>query len=399
MTSSLKSECEKGLERIAEFLRLSTPRLVQLEPDGSGSPVTLAICGALSAFPMPTEVLLIDTNGVQNLLYSTGWWSLVRFDLNHLGTNTVRFAAELPAADLRANQSLLSEHFGIDNDEWFNSICNLNFLNSWDDHFYSSLVPFDIRTQHEQYANELATRFVHDPMFREVFERKVDFNAKYNLKADVVLNEQDFLKIDVTTSYFTNGITSLPFAIEERQQNIANIQLIPQVPESVRRVVHWAKRVYVFGYFEYGFFTVSKALAYSALEAALHARWSAALPSPTILRHQKNSTIEEITLERSGHASIKNMCKVRKWNVRNLFVNGEKFPYTATMLLDSLRSKNIITDWQKRRYKDTWLELRNYHSHLEVCPIHSPDASTLQHAVEEINQLFDSLPTDYRTSN
>jgi len=92
------------------------------------------------------------------------------------------------------------------------------------------------------------------------------------------------------------------------------------------------------------------------------------------------------------HLKIKNHCKTYKWNGRKVTVNGKPFPFTAGMVVDWLRKDGIINDWQKKRFKEVSLELRNSHSHLEFCSTDNPGASTIAHAVEEINTLFDSLP-------
>jgi len=385
MSTTLSSRCEKALERVAEVLRSLVPQFAQLEEDGSGPPAALALRDALSAFPMPSDVLLINAAGFPAARDPARWWSLVRYDLCRPTTNEVRFAEEVKAADLPGEQSMLAEHFGVAA-EGLKSICNLTLVSGWHHHLFTFLAPHDIRTQPEAYGQELAHQIVMDSRFTDVFLDEVDFNAKHNLVADEVLSPTDLLQLHPTSAFF-------PLTLEESQREVAGIQLIPQVPESVRRVVHWAKRLYVFGYFEYGFFTVANHYAFAALEAALHARWSAALPSPSVLRHvDKKKCVAEITLERTGHAAIRSYCRARGWQVSHVTVNGEPFPFTAPKLLGSLRGKNIINDWQRRRFRDTWLELRNYRSHLEFCPIDSPTGETLARAVEEINTLFDSLP-------
>jgi hypothetical protein len=101
---------------------------------------------------------------------------------------------------------------------------------------------------------------------------------------------------------------------------------------------------------------------------------------------------EEVAMERAGRLKIKHYCKSHKWKVRKVTVNGRQFPFTAGMVVDWLSDDGVITDWQKWRFNEVYLELRNAHSHLEFCSIEMPRASTIARAVEEINTLFDSVP-------
>jgi len=389
---TIADEVAEAHERVASILRSACPQFARLKPDGSGSPLMLALRDAFHAFPTPTENLLVDAGGFSSWRDNAPYWTIVRYDLSQPNTNTIRFVREVRASELPLNRSLLSEHFGIDDDS-VDDACALKVICSWDEDFFTLFAPFDIRKQADDYARELAERVARDSPFREMFVRETDFKGKYGLKADQVLSFADLTKIDGLSACFLRIDTSEPPPVESRQQGVASVQLIPQVPEAVCRALHWAKRLYVFGYFEYGFYTIALHYAYLALEAALHARWSATLTRPCMLRYRdKTKAVEQVTLDHPSRAAIRSYCKQRGWRVEQVLVNGERFPLTAGAVLASLRRNGIINDWQAEQFKELWLELRNYHSHLEFCPIETPAAGTLARAAYEINTLFDSLP-------
>ena len=89
-------------------------------------------------------------------------------------------------------------------------------------------------------------------------------------------------------------------------------------PENVMRVFHWAKRLYVFGLFEYGFFTVSCHYAYLAVESAVYNRWNAALPMPTVLQ----CGIDSMTVPTPGRGNISLICKTKGWKERQVKVKA-----------------------------------------------------------------------------
>jgi len=152
-------------------------------------------------------------------------------------------------------------------------------------------------------------------------------------------------------------------------------------------VLQWAKRLYIFGLFEYGFFTIANHYAYLAVESAVYHRWNLALPRPTTLQHGS----ETLSLPQTGRGTIKLICLQRGWKRRKVKVNGRPYPDTVAPALDQLHEDRIINDWQFGRLKNVWMELRNSHSHLEFAPITGPTLDTIEKATELINTLFDSL--------
>lgn len=358
-------------------------------PDGSASPGTLSYRRLLSALPVPVQVaLLVDQPAPHAGSFST----LCCFDFARPGTDVLTDRGVLRLSELDDHADLLASEFRID--AMMRSFLQTpgSFVVHGAGFRFTHVVPYDARERADDYAIDFLTHLL-DSDLVQAFDQHIDFNAKYALPPDRVIDREALLTIDPTSAYFIEIATGKPPTVEERQELIAAIQLIPQVPESVRRTFVTAKRLYVFGHFDYHFFTVANHYAYSALDAALHARWSLTLPDQNKLEHRRNSTqVDLAVVGRTTHAAIRAHCRRENWNVRKLTVNGDPFPHTVAMVLDSLRQQNAINDWQLNRFKEVWTGLRNAYSHLEFAPVMSPDARTLEQSAYEINNLFDSLP-------
>ena len=117
----------------------------------------------------------------------------------------------------------------------------------------------------------------------------IDFNQKYGLVPEPVLDDADVLSPDGLSAQFVRVDTGLVPTLKDIQIALSTILLIPLVPDSVRRTFRIAKRLYVFGRFEYEFYNVSQHYAYLALEAAVLSRWIASLPNPVTVEGKKTS--------------------------------------------------------------------------------------------------------------
>jgi hypothetical protein len=153
------------------------------------------------------------------------------------------------------------------------------------------------------------------------------------------------------------------------------------VPESVRHTFRLAKRLYLFGYFEYGFFTVSDHYAFLALEAALYSRWVLELP-------------QEVTIEVPPHPPYKTSRPTHQelyehWMTsgRRLKVEGQDFPNSVHKLLARFVVQRLITPEQRDRMAAA-MHLRNELSHLELPTIQNPRLSTLATTAELINAIY-----------
>lgn len=174
--------------------------------------------------------------------------------------------------------------------------------------------------------------------------------------------------------------------VEEMQEHVADIQLIPQVPDEVKNSFHWAKRLFIFGMFEHGFFTVSQHYAFLAIEAAVRHRWVAELPETLVVGHKG----ERCQIPKQSWEKLAEQFRARKWNFKRVEVEGRPFPASQKDLAQDLWERKIITKWQQR-WLDNASRLRNSFSHREFATIVWPNVSSLLFAAEYINYMFDSV--------
>jgi hypothetical protein len=153
-----------------------------------------------------------------------------------------------------------------------------------------------------------------------------DFNQKYKLTPEPALDDADVLSPDGLSAMFVRVDTGLIPSLNDVQNVLAQILLIPQVPESVRSTFRIAKRLYLFGRFEYGFYTVSQHYAFLAIEAAILCRWTASLPNP-------------VTVEGNGFKQQKlspshgELAELWMHIGRKLIVDNLPFPNSPTRVL------------------------------------------------------------------
>jgi hypothetical protein len=210
-----------------------------------------------------------------------------------------------------------------------------------------------------------------------------DFNSKYGLAPEPVLDDADVLSPDFLSSMFVRIDTGLMPSLNDVQNVLAQILLIPQVPESVTGTFRIAKRLYLFGRFEYAFYTVSQHYAFLAIEAAILCRWTASLPGPVTV--QFNGLIQQMSAP--SHAKLAELWMNRG---RNLVVDNLPFPNSPTKVLKRLREATTINEETEDRLSAV-VGLRNDLSHHESSTVVPPSWSSLSVAAELINIMFDSL--------
>jgi len=133
-----------------------------------------------------------------------------------------------------------------------------------------------------------------------------------------------------------------PITLEDLNDFVKNIHLIANVPKQVKDVFEISRRLFVFGYFYYRFFTVSQHYAFLALEAGL-----------------KNKHKE-------------------------LFGGNEQ---SLKKVIDDLAENGVIPEKEKPLY-DAGKDLRNALSHLADPPVLTPSASILERVGEQINRIY-----------
>ena len=219
---------------------------------------------------------------------------------------------------------------------------------------------------------------------REKFRKGVDWNSQFNLKPDPIVPMSELTKMDKTLSAFS-GIEE--GGIAKLQKDVSDIQLIPAVPEDVKRVFQHAKDLYIYGFFRYNFFTIAQHYAYLALESAIKNRYYQSFGKEIVLTSHKG---ESVKVGRIDHQFIIDFCRRRRgWNVRKIKINNEKFVFYKWELLDWLVKKRIITKWERRRC-ERGMRLRDLMSHLTRAQILPPGygVQELRFVADLINKIY-----------
>jgi len=362
-----------------------------LEPDGSGSDAHICLHRLFNTFPVPADVLLLDTTRL-DLPHTEGRFATaIRYDFSRPNTRRIHFHGTVPLVEADAHAGLIESALGIGADP-LRPLKELTLAYLWAAPQLTHVVPYDARTRASDYAQDLARHLSLPSELSEQFSPKVDYNLKYNLQPDPPATDEELLRIDELTAGFVKPADGKPETLSERHSSIAHIRLIPQVPKAVRRMFHLAKRLYVYGYLEYGFFTASAHYAHLALDAALQERWSAALPSSALLtwHNKKIGRLEKQNMASPGHMKIREFCKTAGWKVQGVAVDGKPFPYTVNRVIAELTDKHVITHWQRRLIKKADVEIGNSLAYQESAHLQGPSTHSLELAAKTINGLFDS---------
>ena len=310
----------------------------------------LAFKTAINSLPCPLKVLRIkiDLNKYKKAGNST--YHLIGYDFSNLGTLTAEFHGEINLDQIGEYRELLKEHFDL-YEEREKDLKNfvLRGYGDYDRWQWFQVIPYDIINKRKDYIQDflllLQTTFMDKILDR--FEKRVDYVSKYGLKSDPILSLSEIIKKDKMLNYFIKknktGRTS-ELTIEDLQDHICGIQLIPSVPEEVKKVFNAAKKLYIFGYFDYFFFTVSLHYALLSLESALRNKFSSIFGEP-----KRFVSLDEITKR--------------------------------------LVEKGIIPKGEASIY-DAGRELRNSLSHLTSLSVMLPSSRTLYRIAYQINQIY-----------
>ncbi len=133
-----------------------------------------------------------------------------------------------------------------------------------------------------------------------------------------------------------------PITLEDLSGLVIDINLIQKVPKDVKEIFEISKKLFIFGYFNYRFFTVSQHYAFLTLEAALKNKY------------------------------------------KQLFGGNEQ---SLKKVIDILTEKGVIPVEEKPLY-DAGRHLRNALSHLLEPPVLTPFASILEGVSEQINKIY-----------
>jgi hypothetical protein len=351
-----------------------------LPSDRSGPEQVLAMHRVLDLLPVSVNIATLDTEGAEVIRKEGRYAFAIHYDLSQPKTLKVTDHGVISLSDFDRHLDLFQSAFNV-HPESFDDLRVLRFSSIYGYPDILHVVLYDPRTNLAQYAYELFD-LLSSRNITELFELHYDFNSKYGLRPDRILSESELLQIDEINTGFFRGDRDQ--AIRTAQERVASIRTTDRVPDEVARIFKTAKKLYVFGLFEYQFFTVSHHYAYLAIEAAVYHRWSQTQPKPFVLTHGE----EQMTVHDSGRGSIARFCESKGWNRREVKLNGKRFPFSTASLLARLRQAGIITEFRHRQF-ETKLNLRNIHSHLEFGPLEMPNAGVLERVAELINALFD----------
>ena len=395
------AQWQETMSRVASCLRGGFKNAHPFQDDGEVSPTVIALRDAFHAFPVSADVLLVDAGSVQSPSHyatiflpphtSTGpIWTLIAHHIDELPKREVNFHGTVALSGFSSYLPVLSESFGLD-ERYQEDLTTLRFsgCRTLDGSEVVHFVPYDIRERPDDYARFLGHElfmFCSDALIRR-FERKVDFNALYDLPPDPIFSIDEWTRIDDRTSCIVPLESDEPPSFEERQAEVSGIQLIPKVPKDVDVTFRRAKDAYICGYFRYDLFTVAVHYASLALEAAIKARWSANLPQSVGITCGK----ENIQVQFPSHSKIAHMCGEKRWRGRNVLVDGRQFPWSCRAILDWLEREKIVTKWE-RQCLTVGLQMRNALSHVEHSSTDTPSSETLRETAMLINKLFQSLP-------
>ena len=376
-------------------------KIYPIRDEGDIPPNVLALRDAVNNLPCPTKILelRVDTEKHEHLEDQT--CQLVSYDLSKLGEQSTEYCGIIDAGDTRGFNDFLAKKHGLVPsktlaDSFYQDFRTTYFSDTDNPNIHFQFLCYNIRSKFERYVKDLLELILIGPLNYQMVEKfkkeRVDYAALYALQKDPVLPMSKIIEKDRTFRAFVKlsrgeatGIT-----IEDLQEQISDIQLIPQVPEAVKRVFRTAKELYIFGYFRYSFFTVSSHYAYLALESAIKNRYATWLENKAILRNTKGQQYE---MTSPSWERIREFClRNRKagWNFSKVSVNGEPFPSSMPKLLDWLVNKEIIPKWERARYA-AGVSLRDSLSHLESPSIFIPSGQTLRATAEMTNELYSNL--------
>ena len=340
---NLEREYRSYFPKFFESMKQNFRRSIGLKGDDELSSTEVALRGAIESLPCPVSILRleINTNKYENAKDRT--YHLIKYEFSKPGDSSLSYFGEIELEEIDKYPEA-SRNFAFSRQKineivsWRSAAYEITDHSSW-----VFVIPFDIlkSKEHANYFKFLLTGVLDFDgkilcEFRQ--RRKIDYNSKYGLKRDPILTLPELLKIDKTATSFSKT------EIEDLQRRVSNCQLIPKVPKQVKHVYNAAKKLYIFGYFDCYFFTISQHYAFLALESAL----------------------------RNKHSEI--------------YGNPKQFIKLKT-IINELENKGLITTDESELYHAGG-GLRNSLSHLTNPPVMPPSAFILESVAHQINQIY-----------
>ena len=378
---------DEFFDKVFNALKVKFKEIYPFKKDGEVSPDIVALKDAIFKLPCPVKVLELRFDEAKFAHVKDGLGILIRYDLSRIGEKQIEDYGVIDVENRDAIRSVLIDKFWFPENTVTDFISRFKTTGIWEPEldYYIHFTQYDIRRYFDKYIFELVQIFLYhiETQLIKKFKREIDFNSLYNLEEDKVLPWEVFTTRDPVLDTLFRKPT-----IEDLQEDISTIQLIPTVPDDVKKIFKVAKDLYVFGYFRWYFFTVSNHYAYLAIESAVKHKYNQWLGEKAVLTCKMCNLSHEMT--KPSYERISNFCwqnKQHGWDIHKLKVNGEKFPWNMKKLLDWLLRKDIQTNWQRDRLKLA-IDMRNALSHLESVTILWPNSSGLKIVAEQINTLY-----------
>jgi len=314
----------------------------------------LAFRDAIYSLPCPVRVVRIIVDVKKYKEAKNNIYHLIAYEFSKFGESSIEYYGEINLDEIEKYIELLKD-FDLDQQRLRElksfKLVGYGDPESW---FWIWIIPYDILEKPKEYAKDFIFWFwmnFGDKILQK-FERRINYNSKYGLKSDPIHRLSELMIKDKIFSSFIKIDKSgehREITIEDLQESVCGIQLIPNIPEGVKRVFSAAKRLHILGYFEYYFFTISQHYAFLALESALRNRYS------------------------------------------EIYGEPKKF-VRLDAIIRELAEKGIIPKGEVKIY-DAGRDLRNSLSHLTNPSIMTPSSDILERVAYQINQIYDREDT------
>lgn len=330
-----------------ENLKLELIEQLNNKNDDQLSYQKLALKDAIFSLPCPVSIVSIKVDIKRYENADSELYYLIKYDLSNYGKFRTNFYGEMGIDEINQDVNF-ADVFNL-NIAIIESLKELRLVTygdtEWPWYWFVSQKTLE---NTKRYIKDFLFFYefnFKDKIFR-LFGKEINYNTKYNLKPDDILDKVNLLSIDETVNtLFKTQNDHGEKLLEKLQRDIYRFQLSPDIPKEVKRVYNAAKKLYVFGYFDYYFFTISQHYTFLAVESALRNKYISIFGKPT------------------------------------KFINLEN-------IIKKLVENKVIRE-AEHYYYHSIKELRNSLSHLTRPTILMPNPSIFERASFLINQLYE----------
>lgn len=390
-----ENEIVKLVLQSFENLKKSFYKKYKVEEREEDTPIPILILrDIIESLPPTMQIIRVDGPETHEFL-KNGCGYILNYDFTD-NSKKCEYCRSVDATKPEQLTDLLVNRCGYsqkDIESYVNDLCsNFNII-GWEKEDlpkYLQFIPDNIIKDHLILDRKLEQTFLWQNSVSYLikkYDRRMfpDFNKIFDIQNDPILLAEEYLKPSESSVMFGLNFNDV-------QKTMAEIQLIPIVPDPVKHAFKRTKELFIFGYFRYQFFTIAQHYAFLTLESAIKWCYAKFLGERAILRDQKNSNLS-YQMKKPEYSKIHEFCKNNKtsgWNAKRLLVNDEDFPHNGKLLIVWLLKKGLIRKWEQDKY-NAGMQLRNSYSHLESISITPPHSSLIQNVANQINQIYYNL--------